>query len=119
MKEGFTKYEIARILGARSLQIAMDAPILVKTSKEELERFNYDPLKIAEKEFNSGALPITIKRPFPKKLEEKMPEKKARKEEINKEKADAKAAAEERKVETEIKKEGEIMELAKPEDEKE
>ena len=28
--DDFTKYEVARILGARSLQIAMDAPLLKK-----------------------------------------------------------------------------------------
>jgi len=34
----FTKYETARILGARALQIAMNAPLLVKISKEDLEK---------------------------------------------------------------------------------
>ena len=33
----FTKYEVARILGARALQIAMDAPLLLKISEKELE----------------------------------------------------------------------------------
>ena len=33
----FTKYEKARILGARALQISMYAPVLLKLSKEELE----------------------------------------------------------------------------------
>jgi len=28
----FTKYEIARILGARALQVSMDAPLLIKIS---------------------------------------------------------------------------------------
>ncbi len=37
IRDQFTKYEIARIIGARALQIAMDAPILVKISKERLE----------------------------------------------------------------------------------
>ena len=36
-KEGFTKYEIARIIGARALQIAMDAPILLKITPKEIK----------------------------------------------------------------------------------
>ena len=68
----FTRYEIARILGARALQIAMNAPILIKLSKEELERIRYDALKIAEIEFESGVLPISVKRPMPKKKEERL-----------------------------------------------
>ena len=35
LEEKFTKYEIARILGARSLQLSMDAPILLKLTKEQ------------------------------------------------------------------------------------
>ena len=69
LQEKFTKYEIARILGARSLQLAMDAPVLLKLSKEEEDKLNYDSLKIAEKELESGVLPITVRRPLPKKSE--------------------------------------------------
>ena len=68
-KEKYTKYEIARILGARALQIAMNAPLLLALPKEKLEELNYDPLKIAEIEFNSNVLPITVKRPLPQKEE--------------------------------------------------
>lgn len=63
----FTKYEIARIIGARALQIAMDAPVLLKLSKEELEFIRYDPLKIAQREFDADVLPITVHRPLPPK----------------------------------------------------
>ncbi len=66
----YSKYEMARIIGARALQIAMGAPFLVKMSKEELEKINYDPVKIAKKEFESSVLPITIKRPLPIKINE-------------------------------------------------
>jgi DNA-directed RNA polymerase subunit K/omega len=66
----FTKYEVARIVGARALQISMNAPILMNISKEKLEEMNYDPIKIAELEFSSGILPISIKRPMPKREEE-------------------------------------------------
>jgi len=109
-EQEFTKYEIARILGARALQVAMDAPLLIKIDKEEIERIKYDPLKIAEKEFNSGVLPITVKRPLPKKIEGKL------KREIIK-KIDKDVQKKENIEEKEITEEGEIMELAKPEDE--
>jgi len=65
-----TQYERARILGARALQIAMNAPLLVKISKEDLEKIRYDALRIAEIELDSGILPISVKRPMPKKKEE-------------------------------------------------
>ncbi|MBS3071775.1 DNA-directed RNA polymerase subunit K [Candidatus Pacearchaeota archaeon] len=68
LKEKFTKYEIARIMGARALQIAMDAPLLLKISEEKLKEIKYDPLKIAEIEFTEGALPITINRPLPRRI---------------------------------------------------
>ena len=35
--DDFTKYEVARILGARALQISMDAPLLLKIEKKKLE----------------------------------------------------------------------------------
>ncbi|UCD20636.1 MAG: DNA-directed RNA polymerase subunit K [archaeon] len=66
-KEEYTKYEIARILGARALQISANAPILLKLTKEQLEEMHYDAIKIAEAELEAGILPITIKRPMPKK----------------------------------------------------
>jgi len=109
-KETFTKYEIARILGARALQIAMDAPLLLKIEKERLEEVRYDPLRIAELEFNLGVLPITVRRPMPKKIESKLKGEKEERE--GKEE-------EELKEEKEIKESGEIMELVKPEDEAE
>ncbi len=61
----YTKYEKARMLGARALQISMGAPVLVSISKEEMERIAYDPLKLAVMEFEKGVLPITVKRPMP------------------------------------------------------
>ncbi len=73
-KEGFTKYEIARILGARALQLSMNAPMLLAIPKEKLEEVNFDPLKIAELEFNAGILPITVKRPLPERVEEDLEE---------------------------------------------
>ena len=131
MEDKFSKYEIARILGARALQLAMDAPMLLKMEKEELEQINYDVLKIAEMEFESEVLPITVKRPFPQKSEERI--KKLTKEELKEieekskeakiqeqkreEAEDRKIAEKEKEEEKEIIEEGEIMELAMPSDE--
>ena len=60
-----TQYEKARIIGARALQIAMGAPVLVKLGKEDYKKINYNPIKIAKKELDDGVLPITIKKPMP------------------------------------------------------
>ena len=109
-KTKFSRYEISRILGARALQIAMNAPLLVKISKEELEKIRYDPLKIAEIEFDSGILPISVKRPLPSKKEDKLKRVRAKV-------SDEKVGEEEGAEEGDIAKEGEIMELANPDDE--
>ena len=63
----YTKYERARIIGSRALQIAMGAPILLKLGKDDLEKLKYNPINIAKREFEEGILPIVIKRPFPEK----------------------------------------------------
>lgn len=109
----FTKYEIARILGARALQVSMDAPLLVKIEKEDLEKVSYDPLRIAELEFNSGVLPITVRRPLPIKKDTKL-RRETNVEKINDDKDIEKKEAEEEK---DIKEDGEIMEVAQPDDE--
>jgi len=109
----FTKYERARILGARALQIAMNAPLLVKISKEDLEKIKFDALKIAEIELDSEVLPISIKKPFPKKRRGQLKRPKSQKS------SDKKKEVREEKIEKEIIEEGEIMELAQPEDEME
>ena len=70
MEQQFTKYETARIIGARALQIAMDAPLLLKISEEKLKEIRYDALKIAELEFQEEVLPIAIHRPTPKRSKE-------------------------------------------------
>jgi DNA-directed RNA polymerase subunit K len=53
--ETYTRYERARIIGARALQISMGAPVLIRTER-------IDPLEIAMEEFASGVIPITVKR---------------------------------------------------------
>ena len=109
--QNFTKYEKARILGARALQIAMNAPLLIKISPEDLEKIKFDALKIAEVELESDVLPISIKKPFPQKREERLRRIKEKKP------SDEEVEEKETEEEEEIVKEGEIMELAKPDDE--
>jgi len=60
--EKYTKYEKARILGARAMQIAMGAPFLIKLDEEDLVRLKYNPLEIAKLEFEKGVIPMTVKR---------------------------------------------------------
>ena len=67
--ERLTKYEEARVIGARALQIAMGAPLLEKWSEKQLAAINYNPIEIAKIEFTKGLLPLTIKRPLPRKME--------------------------------------------------
>jgi DNA-directed RNA polymerase subunit K len=113
LKQDFTQYEKARVLGARALQIAMDAPLLKEISKEELEKMHYDPMKIAEMELDGEFLPITVKQPFPKKRAVQI--KKIKQED----KKEEDVVEKEEEEEKEIAEKGEIMELANPDDEEE
>jgi DNA-directed RNA polymerase I, II, and III subunit RPABC2 len=54
-----TKYEKARILGTRALQISYNAPIMINPGNE------IDPLKIAEMELAQNKLPLIIIRKMP------------------------------------------------------
>ncbi|KAK9082631.1 hypothetical protein Scep_029102 [Stephania cephalantha] len=54
-----TKYERARILGTRALQISMNAPVMVELEGES------DPLEIAMKELRERKIPFTIRRYLP------------------------------------------------------
>jgi len=54
-----TKYERARILGTRALQISMNAPIMVELEGET------DPLQIAMKELRERKIPLMIRRYLP------------------------------------------------------
>lgn len=56
-----TKYEKARVLGTRALQISMNAPVMVELQGET------DPLRIAMKELEEGKIPIIIRRYLPDK----------------------------------------------------
>lgn len=61
----FTKYEKARMIGSRALQISMGAPFLIKMDAEALEKLHYNPVEIARQEYDEGVLPISVKRPLP------------------------------------------------------
>jgi len=50
----YTKYEEARIIGARALQISMGAPVLLKDLKES------DPITIAQMELAESVIPIMV-----------------------------------------------------------
>eukprot|EP00960_Hanusia_phi_P022977 678931-Hanusia_phi.AAC.5 len=52
-----TKYERARVLGTRALQISMNAPVLTSVPGSES-----DPLRIAMKELKDGKIPFVIRR---------------------------------------------------------
>ena len=54
-----TKYERARVLGTRALQISMNAPVMVDLEGET------DPLRIAQKELRERKIPIVIRRYLP------------------------------------------------------
>jgi len=53
----YNRFERARIIGARALQVSLGAPVLVKVPKEMI-----DPIKIAMLEYEKNAIPITVKR---------------------------------------------------------
>lgn len=59
----YTKYEKARVLGARALQLSMGAPIAIDISKKKLEEIRFNVLEIAKMEYAAGKIPITVKRP--------------------------------------------------------
>ncbi|MCK4937449.1 MAG: DNA-directed RNA polymerase subunit K [Methanosarcinales archaeon] len=50
-----TRYERARIIGARALQISMGAPVLLEDDSGE-------PIDIAFRELELGVIPVTVKR---------------------------------------------------------
>lgn len=57
--QGITKYELARVLGARALQLSMGAPPLVKVTVDE------SLIGIAERELKASMLPVIIRRKMP------------------------------------------------------
>ncbi|NOQ53615.1 MAG: DNA-directed RNA polymerase subunit K [Thermoplasmata archaeon] len=52
-----SRFEKARIIGARALQLSMGAPVLIKLADETI-----DPVRIATDEFEKGVIPISVNR---------------------------------------------------------
>ena len=61
MAEKYSKFERARIIGTRALQISSGAPALVKTDEK-------DPIRIAEREFEEGLSPLDVIRKVPARV---------------------------------------------------
>jgi len=55
-----TRYEKARIVGARALQLSFGAPLLIEKPQDVI-----DPIKLAMLELKAGILPLTIRRDNP------------------------------------------------------
>ncbi|MFX0163393.1 MAG: DNA-directed RNA polymerase subunit K [Candidatus Hodarchaeota archaeon] len=55
-----TRYERARTIGARALQLAFGAPILIELDDETI-----DTIQISKKELERGALPLSVRRTIP------------------------------------------------------
>ncbi|KRX04561.1 RNA polymerase, subunit omega/K/RPB6 [Pseudocohnilembus persalinus] len=57
-----TKYEKARVIGTRALQISKNSPVYINIGEED-----YDPITIAEKELAENKIPFIIRRYLPDK----------------------------------------------------
>ena len=69
-----TRFERARIVGARALQLSMGAPVLLK-----MENLNAkSPLVIAEMELRAKILPLSIRREMPNRTFQVIPLQKLR-----------------------------------------
>jgi len=55
-----TRFEKARVVGARALQIALGAPVLI-----DVDPGSMSAIDIAMQELEAGALPISIRRTLP------------------------------------------------------
>ncbi|OPY30161.1 MAG: DNA-directed RNA polymerase subunit K [Methanocella sp. PtaU1.Bin125] len=55
-KDQYTRYERARIVGARALQISMGAPVLARDVK------TVEPIDVALAELEQGLIPITVRK---------------------------------------------------------
>ena len=53
----YTRFERARIIGARALQISMGSPILIDLPEDLI-----DPIDISMYEYEKDVIPITVKR---------------------------------------------------------
>lgn len=70
-KKRLTRYEKARLIGARALQISSGAPFLVKLTQQELEAIRFSPLEIAKLEFEQDLIPMEVRPVYPHERKEK------------------------------------------------
>lgn len=63
-----TRFEKARVVGARALQISMGAPVLLDLKQERLS-----PIDVALMELDEGVLPISIRRSLPDGTSQNIP----------------------------------------------
>jgi len=63
-----TRFEKARVVGARALQIALGAPVLI-----DIDPGSMSPIDIATQELEAGALPISIRRALPDGTSQNIP----------------------------------------------
>jgi DNA-directed RNA polymerase I, II, and III subunit RPABC2 len=63
-----TRFEKARVVGARALQIALGAPVLI-----DVDPGSMSPIDIATQELEAGALPISIRRTLPDGTSQNIP----------------------------------------------
>ena len=54
-QQQYSRYEKARILGARALQVSYGAPVLIDTEESQ-------PILIAAEEYDAGVLPFSVRR---------------------------------------------------------
>lgn len=62
----YTRFEKARLIGARALQIAQGAPFMIDLKEKDLEAIRFNPIAIAKMEFEQGKIPMDVKRTVPK-----------------------------------------------------
>jgi len=63
-----TRFERARVVGARALQIALGAPVLI-----DVDPGSMSPIDIATQELEAVALPISIRRTLPDGTSQNIP----------------------------------------------
>jgi|SRR3989344_7021469 len=54
------KYELARILGARAVQISEGAPLAIELTEAQLDDLSYDCIRIARLELEQGKIPLEV-----------------------------------------------------------
>ena len=59
--EEYTRFERARIIGVRALQLSRAPPMIKSDIK--------DPIKLAETEFEQGVIPLFVKKKLPPRAE--------------------------------------------------